>query len=621
MSIIVVYLLLVTAAALVLASAAVEQGRRIRQLRRVLDGTRRDLIGQLRAAENFRMAAEHASDGIVIQTMEGTILWANPAYCRMVRLPAAQILGRSPLEFVIPEAERPGAEEIAAFRYDRSDPHYHGLVLRLNQRGDGTLFWNQHSVSYLQSSSGEERVILVCRDVSAQIEDQERLREIRTRLEYAASHDILTGLANRSELLRFTSRALEQGGRVGMLHLDVDTFKDINDTHGHSAGDRTLQHVAERLRAGLRAGDLAARLGGDEFVVVCPEVAGLSALAGIGADLRRAIAAPFDWQGLRLSCDISVGAALSEAAGDRPEDLMLRSDFALYEAKRQGRARVEVYDEGLHQRHSAQVRLSHRLREAVEAGELIHHFQPVFDMRRGAVTGFEALLRWPQADGSMMPPDRFLPLAAQLGLMGRIDLGSMEAALQMQRRLNWAGLGDLTVGFNASDDLLTHPEFIPRLVHGVESRRIDRGRIAIEILETTMFGSNVSGSSEAAVIADLKAAGFQVYLDDFGIGYAGLSHLAGLEVTGVKIDRSLVRNVLPDGASGRVVQAIVGLCEDLGLKVLAEGVEDRATAERLGAFGCTQIQGYWIGRPMPADAAVDWLRETAGAIEPLRAAL
>ncbi len=621
MPIVVLYMVVVSLAALLLASALVEQGRRIGRLRGVLDGTRRDLTRQLRAAENFRMAAEHASDGIVIQNMGGTILWANPAYCRMVRRPAAQIVGRSPLEFVIPEAERPSEEEIRAFRYDRADPAYHGLVLRLNQRSDGELFWNQHSVSYLQSSTGEERVILVCRDVSAQIEDQERLREIRNQLEYGARHDILTGVANRSELLRFTSHALGQGGRTGMLHLDIDTFKDINDTHGHSAGDRTLEHVADRIREGVRPGDLVARLGGDEFVVVCPDIGSLDDLAGIGADLRRAIARPFDWQGLRLGCDISIGAALSETAGDTPEDLMLRSDFALYEAKRQGRARVEVYDEGLHQRHSAQVRLSHRLRAAVEAGELVHHFQPVFDMHRGEVTGFEALVRWPQADGSMMPPDRFLPLAAQLGLMGRIDLGSMNAALQFQRRLNWAGLGDLTVGFNASDDLLTHPEFVPRLVHGVESRRIDRGKVAIEILETTMFGANVAGSSEAAVIADLKAAGFQVYLDDFGIGYAGLSHLTGLEVTGVKIDRSLVQNILKDTASATVVQAIARLCEDLGLRVLAEGVEDRATAERLGSFGCGAIQGYWIGRPMPEDAAVDWLRETAGAIEPLRAAL
>ena len=621
----VIYLVLATIGLTLLGGALRLSRRRLLQTRQLLAETRLDLVRRIREAEDFRIASEHASDGIVIQDLDARIRWVNPAYCRIVRMKPEDILGRNPLEFVIPEGEKPSRDEIESFHYDSADPTYRGLLLRRNLRSDGELFWNQHSVSFHQDSAGRDRVVLVCRDVTEQVEAQQRLEDTQAKLEYSARHDILTGLANRTELLRYCSTSLEQaastGDTVGILHFDVDKFKEINDTHGHTIGDRTLEHVGRKIAETLTTDGLAARLGGDEFVVVVPGAADLGALAGLGEVMRRAIAEPTQLDELSLSCGTSIGAALAVPGCTDPEDLMLRSDFALYEAKRRGRGQVAAYDELLHRRHSAEIRRSARLRDAIETGDLTYMFQPVMDMARGQVAGFETLVRWRQPDGSILAPDQFLPLAQNLGLMGELDLCAMQAAMEMLDRLRWAGWPEAAVAFNASEDLLEHPDFIPRLIGGIDARGIDRSQLLIEVIETTMFDAPDSDSPAAAVVSDLRAAGFRVALDDFGAGYAGLGHLTELDISGIKIDRTLAAKVLEHSGSAKVVETIVALCDDLGLQVIAEGVETAEMAHRLFAMGAQLQQGYWISRPLEADAALEWLRESTLAIEPPRAAL
>ena len=601
-------------AVFMLVALVYQQATKLRQLRQDLSGTRADLIRQLREAELFRMATEHASDGILVQNMDGTVVWPNPAYCRIMGLKREEILGRNPLEYALPDEERPDLRTIASFRYDPDDQAMAGLQLFRNKRPDGTLFWNQISVSFRTSATGRQHAIAVCRDVTTQIEHENKLRETRSQLEFAATHDALTGLSNRAELVRFCEaalrRAAQEGGLVGMLHLDLDKFKEINDTHGHSAGDRTLVHVANVVRSRVRDTDLAARVGGDEFVVVCPEMRDLASLRAIAEDILGVVPTPFDWEGRALSCNASIGAAVSAPDLLDPEDLMMKSDFALYEAKRKGRNSVAVYDGRLHAQQTWKAQRAADLTRTIEAGGLDHHFQPIVDHRTGRLIGVETLVRWPHPRNGPIPPGEFLPMAAELGLMAQVDLGSMRAALDLKQVFDGnPAYSDLRVGFNASEEMLVHPDFVSLLIRGVESRGIARADIVIEVLETTVLGAPGDGSRQAGLIGDLRAAGFQVLLDDFGVGYAGLAHLAGLEVSGVKIDKSLVRHVLADETSAKIVATIADLCNDLGLSVVAEGVEEEALANRLGEIGCDVLQGYWLARPMTSDRLFEWLAD------------
>lgn len=248
------------------------------------------------------------------------------------------------------------------------------------------------------------------------------------------------------------------------------------------------------------------------------------------------------------------------------------------------------------------------LNDAIDTGSFTYAFQPKLNLQTGRISGVETLIRWEHPTDGMIPPDDFLPIVKHLGQMGELDLQSMKATLDFKQNIDAKGFWHVDIAFNASPELLAHPDFINSLIWGVEARSIDRGCVAIEVLETTHFGLLLNGTSNAALIKDLREAGFQVLLDDFGIGYAGLIHLAQLDVTGVKIDRGLVSNMLDDEVSQNIVRKIIELSADLGLRVIAEGIENEQTAELLKDMGCETIQGYWLSRPLNREALEAWLQ-------------
>ncbi|MCF2870884.1 EAL domain-containing protein [Octadecabacter sp. G9-8] len=580
-------------------------------MRGKLQKTQHRLSEILKEADIHRLASENASDGLLIQDMRGRIVWCNPAYCRIHGRTSEEMLGRHPREFAPPPEHRPPKDVIDAFRFNTNDPGYAKLQLFENQHKDGHLFWNQISVSFKTLRNGREYAIAVCRDITEQIEQEKALRTLSLELEHEASHDSLTGVPNRAAFMSFFENMLNNTDHphVGLLHIDMDDFKSINDTHGHSAGDAVLIHAAAAVRSHIRSSDLVARVGGDEFVVVCLGINRHDQLQQLANDLIDVISEPFEWTNRTLQSEASIGAVLSSRGANGTENLLVQADFALYEAKGAGRNRVALYDEYMHERHNYLNRRSAELIDVVDTDALKYFFQPTMDLATGAVIGFETLVRWEHPIDGIIPPDHFLPLAKDLGLMGALDLLSMTAALKEKRRLTLAGFPDIKMAFNASPELLTHPEFINRLIWGVEAGNIHRSDITIEVLETTNFGEVQETSSHAAIIGDLRSAGFNVHLDDFGVGFAGLSHLATLDVTGVKVDRSLVKDILTDPVSQKIVRKIIELSNDLGLCVIAEGVEDQDTAAELGNMGCNVIQGYWLSRPLPQDCVDDWLRQ------------
>lgn len=588
------------------------------RIRKAQEQIATDLAAARREAEYLRMAAEHARDGVMIHDEDMRVVWANAAYLDLMRLPAEAVIGKRPIDYAFAPGKAPAVADLDAHLARAESTPGDNLALFHNLRGDGTYFWNQINMGFYRTANGARLVILVCRDITRSVEQEEDLIRIRDRLSHEATHDALTGLANRAELMRFTREALieaEKGGyHVGLLHVDLDRFKDINDTYGHSAGDHCIIHAASQLREAVRSTDMVARVGGDEFIVVCPRMPDLETMAKLAHDLCLAIAKPFSFHEATLTCKASIGCALAAPAEFDPEVPLSQSDFALYEAKRTGRGRVGVYDEVLHQHHMRLQRRAADLRESVEMHGLDYMFQPVVDLTTGQISGFETLVRWNHDSEGLISPADFLPLAEEQGLLAELDMSSMHAALEMKRKLQNSRFGGLSLSFNASSDLLLHPQFINTLVHSTATAGLDRSQIVIEVLETTVLTDQRDGASPARVIRDLRDAGFQVYLDDFGMGYAGLAHLAELDITGIKLDRQLVKRLTTNETSAKIVATITELCRDLGLRMIAEGVEDIATAERLRALGCQYIQGYWLSHPITAEGAHDYLAVTGGAV-------
>ncbi len=558
-----------------------------------------------------RIVAQTTSDGLVVQRLDGRILWVNDAYCALMGLDRRLMIGRNPLEFCLPPHLRPPPAEIAAFRYDPTDPSTRGLHLRENRRADGTPIWLQISVTFRQTPDGRIFAVLVCRDATQQVTRQNEIEDARARLEHLASHDTLTGLPNRAALMAFTRDASAGDGDFGLIRIDLDHFKGVNDSHGHAAGDAVLIEVARRMRTAVRADDMAARTGGDEFVVVCPALRSLDDLRGIAAAVSAAVNGPFVWEGRTVQIGASIGAVLSDATTTDPDEMLLRSDFALYAVKDRGRGAVALFDDGLHRRYREQQHLSDRLTRAVAEGHLTYLYQPIIGLSRGGTIGVDVVPSWTDGAHGVVAPEVFLPLAGRLGLMVDIGFGAIAAAIAAKQAINTLPHhAESRVDFAAAPELLTCPDFVDRLIAAVEGAGLRRQDIPVEVVETVIVGPGATAA--AAVFNELKAAGFKTVLDNFGTGYAGLASLSGLDIAGVKIAPAMAADIATDANSARIVETIVALCVSLDIFVIVKGVETEAQVACLRAMRAYVMQGDAFAPPMPLDTLMDWLRTRDG---------
>lgn len=562
----------------------------------------------------LRAVAQNANDGLVYQDMDARILWANPAYCRIMGRSLDEVIGRRPQEFCFPPDMKPHDDDIANFRFDPDSYEFHNLVRRPNMRANGELFWHEFNLAAVEPREGEKRVILVSRDVTHQVNREDELERARADLYHAAHHDALTGLHNRTAFLAATDSVLRRpephDRSVGLLYIDLDHFKAVNDTHGHSAGDRILIHVADSIRACAGPGDLSCRMGGDEFVVACTGVTDFDRLQHVADGLMERIRTPLVWGETNLVCGASIGIALSEGQETTAEDLIRSADFALYEAKRPGSPRVARYDAELHNRQEAENALMEEFVETLDSDGISFVYQPILDGRTGKIYSFEALARWNRSNGEVVAPDVFLRYASRLNRMADIDFAAIRATTSLVSDLRAQGF-TIRGAFNTSSEALAHPDFMRRLDYEAHLAGLDTQSLVAEVLETTFFGSDTTDSVAAARIVELREKGFAVYLDDFGVGYAGLSHLSQLDVSGVKLDRSLIANVTHDRSARIITTSILRLCDELGVGTLAEGVEYAEQADFLMAHGCFRLQGFGIARPMGRDALIAMISEGA----------
>ena len=573
---------------------------------------RRAAASVARTPQFDAIACASISDGIVVQTLDGIIIWANPAYLRLFRLPRDRVLGRNPLSFCEPRDSSLTRDQIAAFRYDPDDPTWQKLFVVRNRRSDDSLFWNQISVSFHRTDDGSTLAVLVCRDVTEQVDREKALRDSSRSLAHMAEHDSLTGVANRNRFNAFITDALsgspETRAGLGVLQIDMDKFKAINDRFGHAAGDAALQHVARTISRSLRQTDLLARLGGDEFVAVCPGVTQDSELLRIGQSLGEAVKAPLRFEGKDIDVSISIGAALADHRDTTSDKLLQKSDFALYEVKRKGRGTVAIYDSTLHAEAQRRDRLSLQLRDAIESDRLSFYFQPTIDLATNDVRGFEALARWQHPIHGLIHPSDFILIAKELNLMARIDVAAARAAADLQKRLSYIGFGHVRVGINGSTHLLHDPAQITAVQAEFTRVGVQPRQVVIELAERDVFADTDGIEANIAAISRLVDFGFSILIDGFGAGYAGLLHIDTLAVTGFKIEKTLVRHLDTAPACERITDMLLHFAREKGIYCVACGIETMAQADLVRAHGGLVGQGNHFARAMPSEDVVDWIR-------------
>jgi diguanylate cyclase (GGDEF)-like protein len=427
-------------------------------------------------------------------------------------------------------------------------------------------------------------------------------------LAHQATHDPLTGLPNRSYVLEHLDRMLEtshdSGAPFAVLFLDVDRFKLVNDTGGHSLGDEMLVAIAGRLQGKIRPGDVVARIGGDEFIIVIGQVTDLSDAMVAAERMLICFQSPFALRGNDVYTSASVGLVFADpgSSSQDAESLIRDADTAMYQAKAAGRDGVAVFDRSMRDRVAERVLLEHDLRTALDNGELHLHYQPILSLHDERVVGLEALLRWSHPTRGLVPPDLVIPIAEETGQI--IDIGAWviaEAARDVARwRRTTPGSRDLYVAVNVSARQLRDAELVNRVSTALSSHRLDPAALCLELTESVLMDDPAAATE---TLRELRGLGVRLSLDDFGTGYSSLSYLKRFPVNDVKIDRSFVEGLEnPDSSEESLVAAIVAMANALGMTTVAEGVEVPLQAERLRHLGADKVQGYLYARPLPVDA-------------------
>jgi diguanylate cyclase (GGDEF)-like protein len=426
--------------------------------------------------------------------------------------------------------------------------------------------------------------------------------------EHQALHDSLTGLPNRELFRDRIDQAIRASRRSGeaavVMIMDLDHFKEINDTLGHHHGDLLLQEVSRRLQASLRDSDTVARLGGDEFGVLLPRVAGSQDATAVAGELLVALREPFLLEGMRLEIDASIGIALHPVHGEDVEMLNQRADIAMYSAKQGGRGYM-IFEPELDRHSPRRLALAGGLRSAINQDQITLYYQPKAELRTGQIVGVEALARWDHPEFGIVGPSEFVPIAEQTGLITPLTSHVLDVALRQIRAWSDSGL-ELSIAVNLSARSFLDTQLaveIPRLLARWD---VKAEQLELEITESMLM---TDPARAEATLARLSQIGLTLSVDDFGTGYSSLANLKRLPVDVIKIDKSFVIEMAVDASDAAIVRSTIDLAHNLGLRVVAEGVESEDAWRHLEALGCDYAQGYFLSRPLPAEAATRLIRE------------
>jgi diguanylate cyclase (GGDEF)-like protein len=434
-----------------------------------------------------------------------------------------------------------------------------------------------------------------------------RASEQASEMERLALYDRLTALPNRTLLSQLATQAIRRASTdrlgVGLLTLDLDRFRDVNDTLGRAQGDALLLEMADRLSRCLRSGDTVARVGGDKFGVLLPGISGRQDAEGAARKILKTLTDPIEVAGATLSVDGSVGIACFPDDGADAELLLQRADAAMYAAKR-AQSRLEFYGPQMDAEAPRRLMLVTRLKQAIDAGSIELYYQPKIALEGRGVAGVEALSRWDDSALGRVPPSTFVPLAETTGLIAPFTELTLELAARDCRR--WQDEGcPLSIALNVSTSVLTDPDFPAAVQEQLQRFGLGPGALEIEITESMMLGDHAHARE---ALAELRSIGVRAALDDFGTGFSSFAYLRELPVYALKIDRSFIRALDVDPDSEAIVRSIIELARNLGLETVAEGVEGPDGCDRLATLGCDYVQGFALARPMSADGMLEWMR-------------
>jgi len=552
-----------------------------------------------RTLVQLSQAVEQSPANIVITDLSGHIEYVNAAFLRNTGYRREEVLGANPS--ILQSGKTPAETHAGLWTALRAGHTWEGEFI--NRRKDGSEYVESAIVAPVRDTDG------VITHYLAVKQDITERKQAEAEIHNLAYFDPLTGLVNRRLLMDRLEQALLASRRSqhhgALLILDLDNFKNLNDTRGHDVGDQLLVEMGRRLPASVREEDTVARLGGDEYVVILENLdtdeATAAQQAGMIAEkIRAVLSQPYTLQGgnTQYETTVSIGITLFHDHGDSQETLLKQADVALYQAKDAGRNQIRFFNIAMQIAIDARTGLENALRHALARNELRLHYQPQVD-EAGRLTGAEALLRWQRSDGSLVPPGQFIQLAEESGLI--LSIGAWVFQTACAQLKVWSlepASRDLDLAINVSGRQFHDANFVTQISACIHAHGIHPARLKLEITESVVL-DNVEEVIER--MRELKALGVRFSLDDFGTGYSSLSYLKRLPLDQIKIDRSFVRDIGTDSNDAAIVRAILAMSRSLGLDVIAEGVETRAQCDFLRENGCTAFQGYLFGRPMPME--------------------
>jgi diguanylate cyclase (GGDEF)-like protein/PAS domain S-box-containing protein len=542
-------------------------------------------------AERFRSLTELSSDWYWEMDAELRFTYVSEGIRKVRGVAPEALLGKRRWEL-----DRVGGDEEMARHRAMLEAHepFRDFV-HARRSGDGRVSYVSHTGQPIFDDKGVFRGYRgVARDITAKVEAEDKLARL-------AHFDNLTGLPNRGLLQDRLKRAVARANRaetmLAVMYLDLDQFKEINDSLGHAVGDAVLREAALRLERSLRSTDTVARLGGDEFTVLLEEVRSLDEVARVAEKLLGAVRERAEIAGHELHLSTSIGVTVYPLDGRDADTLMRNADLAMYHAKQEGRNNVQFFSHNMGAQTERRVDLQARLRGALARNELTLHYQPQVDVRSGAIVGCEALLRWTDRELGPVPPGQFIPIAEDTGLIVPIGEWVLAEACRQGKRWLDAGYGKLNMAVNLSPRQFRQKNLVQRVAAILEETGFPPTSLELEITESSVMHR----AEEAAIgLRELHALGVQISLDDFGTGYSSLAYLHRFPVTTLKVDQSFVRDIKSDRDDAAIVSTVITLARQLGLKALAEGVETKAQLAFLRARGCDYYQGYLFCRPVPA---------------------
>ncbi len=538
------------------------------------------------AEHRWQATFERSPIGAAIISPDGILQQVNDSLAGMLGFTRPQLLERRFAELIHPDdvdLDAPAFGELL----DGSRESYESPKRLLH--ADGRVVFCQLHIGVIRNPAGGVQSIV------GQVNDVSKRKQAEDQLAHRAMHDPLTELPNRTLLEELLAGYLGDGRQAGVLYCDLDRFKIVNDSLGHEAGDELLLVLSHRLRDALPAGITLGRVGGDEFVVLAPGEADPEVLRGLAQRLASALEQPLVVRGHLHTASLSIGITVGGASHDHPDEVLREADLALLRAKRRGRARIEVYDPNqdkpatLHD-----LELEHSLRSALADDRgLLPYFQPIVSLLDNRPVGYEALVRWKHAEHGQLDPDDFLPMAEQTGLI--VPLGWWMLATSCRAAADPRMIGRW-VAVNASGSQLGRGQLVSEIRRGLEASELSPDRLHLEITESALVEASPAAIKEVLEVADL---GVRIALDDFGTGYSSLSLLRDLPVSTVKIDRSFVAPIAVDRSARAIVRSVIGLCQELDITTVAEGIETPEQLTSVRTLGCTHGQGYLLGRPLP----------------------